>query len=134
MSHLFLGIYYILALWYKLTDQTKFGAYISIMGAVITIALNFLLIPRIGYFGSAWATFFCYFSMALVSFILSNKYYFIPYEKMKIVIYFIFSIVIYLVGNFLNMNHWIYNIVIITIYVSFTLFLEKLIFKIKPNN
>ena len=134
MSHLFLGIYYILALWYKLTDQTKFGAYISIMGAVITIVLNFLLIPRIGYFGSAWATFFCYFSMALVSFILSNKHYFIPYEKMKIVIYFIFSIVIYLAGNFLNMNHWIYNMVIITIYVSFILFLEKLIFKIKPNN
>jgi len=134
MSHLFLGIYYILALWYKLTDKTKFGAYISIMGALITIVLNFLLIPRIGYLGSAWATFFCYFSMALVSFILSNKYYFIPYEKMKISFYFTFALVIYLVGNFLNMNHWIYNIVIITIYVSFVLFLEKLIFKTKQNN
>ena len=62
LAHLFLGVYYNLSMWYKLTNQTKYGAFISLMGAVITILLNIILIPKVGYIGSAWATLICYFS------------------------------------------------------------------------
>ena len=74
MANLFLGIFYNLSIWYKLTGQTRFGAYISIIGAIITLALNYFLIPVMGYMGSAWATFICYGSMMVISFIIGQKY------------------------------------------------------------
>ena len=57
LANLFLGIYYNLAVWFKLTDKTKFGAYLAIFGAVITLALNFALIPILGFEGSAENTY-----------------------------------------------------------------------------
>ena len=86
MANMFLGIYYNLSVWYKLTNKTKFGAYISIFGALITIALNLYWIPRIGYMGSAWATLICYASMMVISYFLGKKYYSIPYDWMSIIV------------------------------------------------
>ena len=63
LANFFLGIYYNLSIWYKLTEKTIFGAYLSFFGAIITIALNFILIPTIGFIGSAIATLVCYFLM-----------------------------------------------------------------------
>lgn len=76
---LFLGIYFNLSVWYKLTDQTRYGAWITVLGAVITIVLNLLLIPVMGYMGSAITTFITYVVMAVVSYILGQKHYKIPY-------------------------------------------------------
>ncbi|MEP0368743.1 MAG: oligosaccharide flippase family protein [Cyclobacteriaceae bacterium] len=76
---LFLGIYYNLSVWYKLTDKTSYGAWISISGAVITVILNFILIPAIGYIGSAIATFATYFTMVGISYVLGQRHYPIPY-------------------------------------------------------
>lgn len=81
---LMLGIFYNLSLWYKLTDKTLYGAYISIIGAIATFVLNWVLIPVIGYMGSAIATFFTYFLMVLISFLLGKKHYPVPYEIWKI--------------------------------------------------
>ena len=86
LANMFLGIYYNLSVWYKLTNKTKFGAYISIFGALITIGLNLYWIPRIGYMGSAWATLICYASMMVISYFLGKKYYSIPYDWMSIVV------------------------------------------------
>jgi O-antigen/teichoic acid export membrane protein len=84
MANLFLGVFYNLSIWYKLTGQTRFGAYISIIGAIITIALNYTLIPIMGYMGSAWATFICYAVMMIISFIIGQKHYHVDYEVGKI--------------------------------------------------
>ena len=84
LANFFLGIYNNLSVWYKLTDKTKIGAYISIVGAILTLVLNFLLIPKYSYYGSAIATIVAYGSMMTISYILGNKYYPIPYDMEKI--------------------------------------------------
>lgn len=87
LANLCLGVYYNLTIWYKLTDKTLFGSYISVMGAVITIALNFYLIPKIGYLGSAWATLACYASMMIASYFSGQKFYHVPYDVKKFLFY-----------------------------------------------
>lgn len=80
MGNFFLGIYTNLSVWYKLSDRTKMGAYISLIGAAITLAFNFALIPAWGYMGSAIATITAYGTMMGISYFMSNKYYPIPYD------------------------------------------------------
>ncbi|WP_306351323.1 lipopolysaccharide biosynthesis protein [Flavobacterium sp. '19STA2R22 D10 B1'] len=87
LANFFLGIYHNLSVWYKLIDQTKIGAYISIVGAIITLILNFALIPIWSYVGSAVATIAAYGSMMLISYIMGNKRYPIPYDLKKISMY-----------------------------------------------
>jgi O-antigen/teichoic acid export membrane protein len=84
LANFFLGIYTNLSVWYKLIDKTYIGAYISIVGAIITLVLNFLLIPTMSYYGSAVATIAAYGSMMTISYYLGNKYYPIPYDLKKI--------------------------------------------------
>lgn len=84
LANFFLGIYNNLSVWYKLTDKTQIGAYISIVGAILTLGLNYLLIPKYSYYGSAIATITAYGSMMLISYILGKKYYPIPYDMNKI--------------------------------------------------
>lgn len=94
LANFFLGIYNNLSVWYKLTDKTKMGMYISIVGAIITLVLNFLLIPIWSYMGSAIATISAYGTMMLVSYYLGNKYYPIPYDMKKIMSYLGIAIVL----------------------------------------
>ena len=84
LANFFLGIYTNLSVWYKLIDKTHIGAWISIVGAIVTLVLNFLLIPKYSYYGSAIATIAAYGSMMLISYFMGNKYYPIPYDKKKI--------------------------------------------------
>nr|WP_315141576.1 oligosaccharide flippase family protein [uncultured Flavobacterium sp.] len=92
LANFFLGIYNNLSVWYKLTDKTIIGAYISIVGAIVTLVLNYLLIPKYSYYGSAIATISAYGSMMFISYILGNKYYPIPYDMEKIGAYLGISI------------------------------------------
>jgi len=80
LANLFLGMYYNTSIWYKTTNNTMKGAYISIFGAAITLTLNWILIPKMGYMGSAWTTMICYFTMLVVSLVWGRKYYPIPYH------------------------------------------------------
>ena len=109
LANLFLGIFYNLSIWYKLTGQTKFGAYIAIFGAIITLALNLLLIPRFDYMGAAWTTFACYFSMMVVSYLLGQKHYPVDYNIKKIFFYILFAVAVYgisvAVNKGLNITH-----------------------------
>lgn len=105
MANLFLGIFYNLSIWYKLTGQTKFGAYIAIFGAVITLVLNWLLIPRFDYMGAAWTTFACYLSMMVVSYLLGQKYYHVDYDLKRILFYLLFAVAVY--GLSIGVNRWL---------------------------
>lgn len=108
LANLFLGIYYNLSIWYKLTGKTSWGAWLSLAGAVITLGLNFWWIPLStdhlihGYYGSAWATFICYFSMMALSYLIGQKYFPVRYNLLKfagilglsITLYFISTLIV----------------------------------------
>ena len=93
LANFFLGIYTNLSVWYKLIDKTIIGAYISIFGAIITLILNFLLVPTMSYYGSAIATIAAYGSMMFVSYYLGQKKYPIPYEINKLASYITIAVV-----------------------------------------
>jgi O-antigen/teichoic acid export membrane protein len=95
LGNIFLGIYYNLSIWYKLTDKNNYGAAITIAGAIITIGLNILLIPTYHYLGAALATFFCYFFMMMVSYYLGQRYYPVPYATKKIIAYMVVVCLLY---------------------------------------
>lgn len=109
MGNIFLGIYYNLSIWYKLTNKNMYGAIITFAGAVITVALNIILIPKLHYLGAALATFCCYFFMMIISYILGQKYYPVPYVKKKLIAYLGLVTLIYLTHRGLLMlwdNIW----------------------------
>ena len=92
LANLFLGIYHNLAIWYKLTDRTKAGMYISIIGALITIVMNILLIPVIGFMASAYTTLAAYGTMMFISYYFGKKYYPVPYKLKSILLYLVLSV------------------------------------------
>lgn len=92
LANLCMGIYTNLSVWYKLKDKTMMGAYISIIGAILTLIFNFALIPYLGYIGSAIATLIAYGAMMIISYLLGQKYYPIPYDIKAISGYLIASI------------------------------------------
>lgn len=104
MGSVFLGIYYNLSIWYKLTNKNMFGAYITIAGAVITIVLNIILVPTFRYTGAAWATFTCYLVMMVVSYIQGQKYYPVPYAKKKLIAYLVICALLYLIHEIVVRN------------------------------
>jgi O-antigen/teichoic acid export membrane protein len=95
VANLCLGIYYNLSVWYKLTGQTRFGAFITLFGAAITLAINFLFIPRYSYMASAWATLASYGSMMVISYFLCRKYYPTKYNIRSFVFFFGFALAFY---------------------------------------
>jgi O-antigen/teichoic acid export membrane protein len=99
LANVFLGVYYNLSVWYKLTDKTNYGSYISLIGAVLTIAFNIALIPHFGFRGSAWATLLCYFSMAALSYYWGQKHYRVPYNLKVLGLYFAMAFGFFLLGT-----------------------------------
>lgn len=104
MGNLFLGIFYTQSLWYKLTDQTYFGARFAIVGAVITIALNFLLIPRFGYMACGYAFFTASLVMTVISYFVGQKYFPVKYDLKEIGTYLIVALILYEVSRFIVLN------------------------------
>lgn len=125
LANFFLGIYNNLSVWYKLTDKTKIGAYISIVGAVLTLVLNWFLIPKFSYYGSAIATIVAYGSMMVISYILGNKYYPIPYDMKKISGYLFLSIAFSAVSFYGFRENYFVGIPLLLIFMYFVYFNEK---------
>lgn len=124
-ADLFLGIYHNLSVWYKLTDRTKFGMYISIFGAVVTIILNLILIPGFGFMAAAWATLAAYGSMAIISYFYGMKYYPIDYKTGRIVFYVLSSSVLsFMIFNYLYDNFLVKNLLLF-LYILLIYFLER---------
>jgi len=128
LGNIFLGIYYNLSIWYKLTNQNMMGAFITIGGAVITIVLNIWLIPQLHYLGAALATFCCYLFMMIVSYTLGQKYYPVPYARKKLIAYLIMVVMLYAMHRGLIRlwdNHWFILITATLLLGLFGLFVAK---------
>lgn len=95
LANMFLGIYYNLSIWFKLKNKTIAGALITLMGAGITVVINYFFIPKYGYMACAWATFACYGSMMLVAYLWGQKEYPIPYPVKKFLSYISVCLVLY---------------------------------------
>jgi O-antigen/teichoic acid export membrane protein len=105
-----LGIYMNLSIWYKLSDQTKYGLYISGVGAILTIILNLMFIPKYSYMASAWVSLIAYATMMVLSYIWGQKNYPIPYNLKKNSTYIVSSIIIvYLSFYIFNRNIFVGN-------------------------
>ena len=124
IANLFLGIYYNLSVWYKLTEKTTYGAMLAIFGALITIVFNIILIPKIGFLGSAWATLACYFSMMVASLLLGKKHYPIPYDVKRIFFYIALSFLLYKLSALFNTTLLI-NTIYLLVFVVIVFLLEK---------
>lgn len=125
LANLFFGVYYNLSTWYKVTDRTLVGTWISWGGAIITLLLNIILLPKFGFMVSAWATFAAYLFMMVFSYLLGQKYYPIPYKKRKIIILLTLTLLFsYLSYAIFAADVWISNVLFL-VYLSFILFIEK---------
>ena len=96
LANLVMGIFFNLSIWYKLTNKTRYGAVLVLMGALITVIINALFIPRYGFVASAWAHLICYTTMVIVSYAWSRKHYAIPYQAGRILAYMGLALAIYL--------------------------------------
>jgi O-antigen/teichoic acid export membrane protein len=117
LANLFLGIYFNLSVWYKVSDNTRFGAYIALFGALVTITLNLLLIPTMSYMGSAWATLFCYGSMCIVSYALSRKYYPIPYDFKRIFSYLFLALLLFYIWTIWHDDYFVFSSILCFAYM-----------------
>lgn len=99
LANLFLGAYYNLSVWFKLTDKTYYGTYIGAAGAVLTIVLNFLLIPVLGYVGCAWATLACYFMMAALCWWLGERHFPVPYPVGRLLLWLLGAVGLVVAGQ-----------------------------------
>lgn len=131
LGYVCLGVYYNLSIWYKLTNRTRAGATVTIIGAIVTLALNFWWIPKYSYVGCAWASLICYFIMMVISFIWGQKVYPVPYEWKKLGAY------ILIVTIFCGFHQWIMDyfhrfsitlvsgIILFLVFFIFTLLKDK---------
>ncbi|RLD27282.1 MAG: polysaccharide biosynthesis protein [Bacteroidetes bacterium] len=120
-----LGIYHNLSVWYKITDRTKFGAYISVFGAFITLAINIIFIKTYGYKASAIATLAAYATMMLLSYYFGRKYYPIPYNLKKIGLYFSVSIIFSILSFYYFREDYVIGTTLLIVFLIFIFFSEK---------
>ncbi|MGC4100161.1 lipopolysaccharide biosynthesis protein [Ferruginibacter sp.] len=109
LANMFLGIYYNLSIWFKLGHKTSAGAYITLTGAAITIIINYIFIKHYSYMACAWATFFCYGSMMVISFVWGQKEYRVPYPWKKLVAYMVIAVLLFFVHKVITTyisNYW----------------------------
>ena len=129
MGNLFLGIYFNLSLWYKLSDKTWMGAWIAGIGALLTIVLCVVLIPIMGYMGAAYATLLCFVLMTVISYIIGQRYYRVEYDLKRIIFYFTVAVGFY----FLSVNvhfpkeimQYVLNISLFASFLLVVFFAEK---------
>lgn len=137
VAYLFFGIYQTLSVWYKVTDRTSYGAWISVLGAAITIGLNIWLIPIIGYMASALTTCAAYGLMMVVSYLLGREHYHIPYEVGNMLLYLGISIgsttlFFYGIRDYFGANTWqmyLSGILLAGLVATFILSREKIFIK-----
>jgi O-antigen/teichoic acid export membrane protein len=135
LANLFLGVYYNLSIWYKLTGKTGWGAWLSLIGAIITLILNFWWIPLssshiiYGYYGSAWATFICYGSMMILSYFIGQKYFPVKYNLLKFFGYLGLAVFLYFVSTFVTIERhllqFLFHTLILLVFGGIVLAIEK---------
>ena len=114
IGYLLYGVFVNLSVWYKINELTKYGAIITGVGALITVIINVSLVPVFGYHASAWAHIACYLTMVIMSYYIGRRFYKIPYETGKIIIYFVFGLVLYWISKKVKTDIEIINMIINT--------------------
>ena len=139
IANVFYGIYLNQSIWYKLSGQTKYGAFIAIVGGFVTILLNFIFIPIYGFWACAWATMFVYGGQMIASYFLGQKYYPIKYNLRKFLLYFGFSLIIFFVAfiididsGYFSWRKFIFHNSLILVYIFLFCFIERP--KLKKTN
>ena len=112
MANIFLGIYYNQSIWFKLSGKTKFGAYIALFGASLTVLINILYIPKFGYMACAWATLIVYFTQMVISYILGQRYYPIPYNLKKFIFYISLALALFFLSPYVKVDNFTVNLFI----------------------
>ncbi|WP_205500548.1 lipopolysaccharide biosynthesis protein [Rufibacter psychrotolerans] len=129
LAYLFNGVYYNLTVWFKLTDRTYYGTYITIFGALVTVVANYLLIPVMGYMGSAIAAFLCYFAMSVVCYALGQKFFPVPYPIKAILGYLLLATGLIWLANAPEIGHfWLrqaYHLALCLVFVAVVWAIEK---------
>ena len=110
-TYVFQGVYFNLSFWYKLTDETKWGAYFSLIGLCITLVLQIVGVPIIGYWASCGSSLVCYFVIMVLSYIIGQKKAPIPYDMKSIGGYTLLTFgllaVYYYIRHYFNLNMWV---------------------------
>lgn len=125
MAAVFLGIYLNMSVWYKLSDKTIYGAYLSVLGAAVTIAINVYFIPVYGYWASTWATFLSYFSMMIVSYFLGQYFYPVPYHMKKILGYLSLSIFLSVLSFYVLKGNVLIGNLLLILFLGLIFYFEK---------
>ena len=129
LANVFLGIYYNQSIWYKLSGKTKFGAYIALSGAFLTVLINVLFIPKYGYMACAWATLIVYLFQMLLSYFLGQKHYPIPYNVWKFFLYLGSALAIYFFAIQIDFESFYLNLFfrnsLLLIFIISLFYLEK---------
>ena len=112
MANIFLGIYYNQSIWFKLSGKTKFGAYIALFGASLTVLINILYIPKFGYMACAWATLIVYFTQMVISYILGQRHYPIPYDLRKFIFYISLALALFFLSPYIKVDNFTVNLFI----------------------
>lgn len=128
-AYLFLGVYYNFSVWFKLTDRTSYGTFFTVGGVIVTIALNYVLIPVAGYFGSSLVTLACYLFMTIACYFYGQKYYPIPYRVAQDSIYIMATLVLVYGVPLLSIEpQWlatVFHLFLLAMYVLFVLLIER---------
>ncbi|MDE7419643.1 MAG: oligosaccharide flippase family protein [Muribaculaceae bacterium] len=134
IADLCFGVYFNLSLWYKLTDRTKWGMYLSLLGFILMLAGNLILVPAIGtpngYIGSAWAALISYFGIMTVSYLLGRKYYPIPYEVKRIGCYTLLAALLWGGGSICEFSYamwgtYIVRTLLLVLYILIVIYYEN---------
>lgn len=137
MANLCLGVYFNLSIWFKLTDKTKLGAYISVGGAIVTLVLNYWWIPIMGYTGAAWATLVCYASMMFASYFVGQKYFPVNYDLKRIGFYIGLALGLYFISTLIHTGEHLHlgiNTCLLISFVGIAFLLERKGIELKTKN
>lgn len=137
MAEIFMGIYFNLSFWYKLNDQTYWGAIISSIGCAALLAINFIFVPQFGYMACAWGGFAGYGICMVISYILGQKKNPVPYKLMPIIGYFALALVIFFASKY--MKEYLYpdsialtlivNTILFLVYIAVVMYNERALVK-----
>lgn len=130
LANVFLGIYYNQSIWYKMSGQTRFGAYIAIVGATLTILINVVFIPEYGFYACAWATLVVYAFQMIASYYLGQRYYPIQYNLRKFFLYFGGALLLFVIAKLMQIDgvytRLFFHNTLIIIYLVIVFSVEKI--------
>ena len=130
LSRFLVGVFFVLSFWYKLNDVTRKAIWIFLSGVVVTVILDYFLIPKFGYIAAAWTNFSAYFVMVIFSYFWSRSYFKVKYQYIRLLVYIILPIIFYLMSKYIDFSTTFVNLAIknifLIIYILFVMKIERI--------